>query len=48
VDRFGGCDSMEGIGNAFVILCGVADEARTTSVLERQFTKHGVPPPLRV
>lgn len=44
LDPFGGCDSMEGMGNAFVVQFGIADEAQTQKVLENQhITVCGIP-----
>ena len=44
LDPFGGCDSMEGMGNAFVVQFGIADEAQTQKVLENQhITACGIP-----
>ena len=38
------CAAQEGLGLAFAILFGIADEAKTTSVLDRIFlTPHGIP-----
>jgi len=36
VDDFGGCDYQEGLGHAFVLEFGIADEAQAQAVLERQ------------
>lgn len=44
LDPFGGCDSMEGMGNALVLLFGIADDARAQKVLENQhITSCGIP-----
>ena len=44
VDNFGGCDYDEGMGNAFVIMFGIADEEQTKKVLENQhITAYGIP-----
>lgn len=44
VDDFGGCDSDEGMGNAFVILFGIADDDKAQKVLENQhITNYGIP-----
>ncbi len=44
VDVFGGCDSDEGMGNAFVLLFGIADDDKTQKVLKNQhITDYGIP-----
>ena len=44
VDDFGGCDSDEGMGNAFVLLFGIADDDKTQKVLKNQhITDYGIP-----
>lgn len=44
VDDFGGCDSDEGMGNAFVILFGIASDDKAQKVLENQhITNYGIP-----
>lgn len=44
VDDFGGCDHEEGLGSAFAILFGVADEEKTQKVLKNQYiTAKGIP-----
>lgn len=44
VDPFGGCDVLEGLGDAFAILFGVADRERRDSVFRTQtITPNGIP-----
>lgn len=44
VDDFGGCDSDEGMGNAFVIIFGIADDDKAQKVLKNQhITDYGIP-----
>ena len=44
VDEFGGCDHEEGLGCAFAILFGVADEEKTKKILQNQYiTARGIP-----
>lgn len=43
-DDFGGCDHEEGLGSAFAILFGVADEEKTKKILRNQHvTARGIP-----
>lgn len=41
VDPFGNCDSMEGMGNAFALLLGIADAEQAEQVLENQHITPG-------
>lgn len=44
IDPFGGCDHEEGLGSAFAILFGIADEEKTKKILKNQhITKNGIP-----
>lgn len=44
IDKFGGCDYQEGMGQAFVILFGVANDEQTEKILKNQhITKYGIP-----
>ena len=44
VDKFGGCDYQEGIGQSFAVLFDVADDEQTKKILENQhITKAGIP-----
>lgn len=44
VDKFGGCDYDEGMGNAFVIMFGIADDDRAAKILQNQhITAYGIP-----
>ena len=44
LDDFGGCDHMEGIGHAFAIQFGVADQVQSKRVLQNQFVSpFGIP-----
>lgn len=42
-DPFGGCDSFEGLGNAYAILFGIADGKKISSILENApLTPYGI------
>lgn len=44
IDDFGNCESDEGMGNAFVIMFGIANEEKAHKVLENQHvTAYGIP-----
>ena len=44
IDEFGGCDHEEGLGSAFAILFGVADEEKINKILQNQYiTEKGIP-----
>lgn len=44
VDKFGGCDYQEGMGQSFAVLFGVADDEQTKKIFKNQhITKYGIP-----
>jgi glycogen debranching enzyme len=44
VDKFGGCDYTEGMGESFAILFGIADEEKAEKIFKNQhITKNGIP-----